>query len=321
MARSKTQFQKGLSDVEFQEIYGTEEQCRNAVFRLRWPDGFRCPACGGTRHCRTGPNKRLFQCTDCRRQTSLTAGTIFDNTKLPLTTWFRAMHLVTRGKHGISSLELGRCLGVSQNAAHRILQKLMQVMHERERDGRHRIGGFLSAVQMDDAYLGGEHNGGKRGRGAAGKTPFVAVVETGLDGRPQRTLLQVVSGFKKTEVETMCRNAIEPGTVAVSDGLSCFRGCGSGGLFHIPITTGGGRASTKTATFSWVNTVLANVKNSLLGTHRWFSRKHAPRYLAQFQWRFNRRFNLKEILTRLAYAAVRTPPMPAHLLKMAESRW
>jgi transposase-like protein len=288
---------------------------------LRWPDGFRCPACGGTRSCRTGPNKRLFQCIRCRHQTSLTAGTILENTKLALTTWFRGMHLISQAKHGISSLELGRRLGISQNAAYRMLQKLMQVMHERERDGRHGIGGFLTAVQMDDAYLGGERNGGKRGRGAAGKTPFVAVVETTLDGRPLRALLQVVAGFRRSEVEMMCRNSILPGTAAITDGLSCFTGCGTAGLFHIPIKTGGGRSSTKLPAFAWVNTLLANMKNSLLGTHRWVSRKHAPRYLAQHQWRFNRRFNLKAILPRLARAAVLTPPMPDRLLKLAETRW
>ena len=115
MSRNSVQFQKGLSEPEFERQYGTEAACREILFRWRWPNGFECPACGGQRHSEV-TSRRLFQCTACRRQTSLIAGTIFAATKLPLRIWFRAIYHVTQSKQGISSIELGRRLGVTHQA-------------------------------------------------------------------------------------------------------------------------------------------------------------------------------------------------------------
>jgi hypothetical protein len=107
---------RGLSEAEFRETYGSEEQCRAAVEKLRWPLGFVCPVCGaGTCH-RLGTRPKI-QCGTCRHQTSLTAGTIFHATKLPLTSWFLAIWLVATAKNGISSVELGRRLGIKQTNA------------------------------------------------------------------------------------------------------------------------------------------------------------------------------------------------------------
>src|SRR5216684_7678879 len=116
MARNKVQFQKGLSEAQFAVLYGTEDQCREAVMRWRWPSGFVCPVCAGKHHSFV-KTRALYQCTACRRQTSLIAGTIFAATKAPLCTWFRAMYHLTQSKGGISSIELGRRLGVTQTTA------------------------------------------------------------------------------------------------------------------------------------------------------------------------------------------------------------
>ena len=98
---------RGLSDEAFREAFGAEEQCRSALSRLRWPDGFVCPACGHRGHCVLA-GRSLYQCYRCKKQTSSTAGTIFHATKLPLTLWFAAVHLIVTAKNGISSVELGR---------------------------------------------------------------------------------------------------------------------------------------------------------------------------------------------------------------------
>lgn len=145
MARNKVQFQKGLSEAEFDRLYGTEEACRAIVYSWRWAKGFVCPVCGDTRHCVVKP-RQLFQCTGCGRQTSLTAGTIFAQTHLLLRTWFRAMYHLTQSKGGISSIELGRRLGVTQTTAWKLKHKLMQVMMER--DAGKRLGG---RIEIDDA--------------------------------------------------------------------------------------------------------------------------------------------------------------------------
>ncbi len=162
MARNQVQFQPGLSLTNFLKCYATEEQCREALFKLRWPAGFICPDCGHQGAC-CQLARRLYQCNRCHHQASLTARTIFDSTKLPLTTWFLAIYLLTQRKNSLSALQLSRELGVSYNTAWQFKHKIMQVMFERERNT------VLSGrIEVDDAYLGGERPG-KRGRGSENK--------------------------------------------------------------------------------------------------------------------------------------------------------
>ena len=107
---------RGLSEAQFRDAYGSEEQCRAVVEKLRWPSGFVCPACGGCEGKWLSTRPKI-QCRACRHQISLTAGTIFHSTKLPLTSWFLAMWLIATAKNGISSVELGRRLGITQTNA------------------------------------------------------------------------------------------------------------------------------------------------------------------------------------------------------------
>ena len=150
---------RGLSEVEFRERFGTEEACRKALFATRWQEGLTCPACGGRGFCAL-TTRKVFQCSRCKKQVSLTAGTVFQDTKLPLTTWFAAIYHLTQGKNGISSIELGRRLGVRQQTAWLVRHELMRAMGAREAD-KPKLSG---RVEVDDAYLGGERQGGKRGR-------------------------------------------------------------------------------------------------------------------------------------------------------------
>ena len=228
MARNSVQFQKGLGEAEFHDLYGSEEQCQAAVFAWRWPQGFVCPDCGGRDH-RVVKTRGLHQCAPCRRQTSLAAGTIFAASKLPRRTWFRAMYHLTQGKGGISSLELARRLGVTQTTAWKLKHKLMQVMMERDAGKR-----LTGRVEMDDAYLGGERSGGKRGRGSPGKTPIVAAVETTPEGQPVRLKPRRVAGFRRKAVATLARRAIAPESTVVTDGLACFRGVADAGGLRPP---------------------------------------------------------------------------------------
>ena len=312
MARNKVQFQKGLSEPAFERLYGTEEQCRAAVVAARWPDGFMCPACGGREHSLIA-TRDLFQCTACRRQTSPIAGTIFAATKLPLRTWFRAMYHLTQTKQGLSSIELGRRLGVRQSTAWTIKHKLQQVMMER--DATKRLNG---RVELDDAYLGGEHSGGKRGRGAPGKTAFVAAVETTPEGKPVRLKLRRVTSFCGRAISGFAKSSLDPDCEVVSDGLACFGRVTDAGCTHQVITTGSGARAARTPAFKWVNTALGNIKAALTGTYRAIRAKHVPRYLAEFEYRFNRRYDLAAMIPRLCWAAVHAPPMPYRLLKLAE---
>ena len=120
-------FQKEMSIAMFLRDFGTEEKCAEALAKLRWPSGFECPSCGCAKHCRL-EHRDLRQCAKCGRQTSITAGTLFEHTKLPLATWFQAIFLITQGKKGISAMDLMRKTGVSYNAAWRMKRKIMQAM-------------------------------------------------------------------------------------------------------------------------------------------------------------------------------------------------
>jgi len=296
---------KGLSEVEFRERFGTEEACRKALFEMRWREGLTCPACGGRGFCQLRTRK-LFQCNRCKKQVRLTAGTVFQDSKLPLTAWFAAIYHLTQSKGGVSSVELGRRLGVKQGTAWLVKHKLMRAMAGREA-AKPRLSG---RVEIDDAYLGGERAGGKRGRGAAGKTPFVAAVETTADRKPRRLRLSVVKGFRKKEVERLAKRDFAPGSNIVSDGLSCWPAVENAGCAHFPMATGSGKRAASWAPFRWVNTTLGNIKTAIAGTYHHVGPKHAQSYLTSFAYRFNRRFRLDSIVERLAWAATRTGPQP-----------
>ena len=118
---------RGLSKPEFQAAYGTEEQCRAAVEELRWPTGFVCPICGGRQGTWLSTRPKI-QCRSCRHQASSTAGTIFASTKLPLTSWFLAIRLISRAAEGVTSVELGRRLGIKQTNAWTLKQKVLRAI-------------------------------------------------------------------------------------------------------------------------------------------------------------------------------------------------
>ncbi len=313
MAKNAVQFQEGFSLPDFFEKYGSQEQCEKALFDWRWPNGFICPECGHTGHCFLNTNK-LYQCYRCHHQTSLTSGTIFADTKLPLTKWFLAMFLVTQTKNGISALELKRLLGVNYATAWSIKHKLMQVMKERG-DSQSLVG----IIELDDAYWGGQRHGGKRGRGAPHKVPFVAAVATDEALHPIAMRFNKVKGFTKPEIARWARKHLDSSCTVISDGLDCFSAVTEAGCKHVAIVTGGGPDSVKHQEFAWVNTMIGNVKRALNGTYHYVSDRHLPRYFAEFCYRFDRRFNLEAMFARLAYVAVRTPPMPLRLLTLAES--
>ena len=186
----------------------------------------------------------LYQCNRCKKQTSPTAGTIFHATKLPLTLWFAAIHLIVTAKNGISSVELGRRLGVKQPTAWAVKHKIMAVMARREGETA-----LTGRVEVDDAYLGGVRSGGKRGRGAAGKTPFVAAVSTSPEGRPRKLKLAPVKGFRKREIARGAKHWLAPGAVVVTDGLGCWSALEEAACSHQAIRTGSGRQAARMASF------------------------------------------------------------------------
>ncbi|EGQ9107936.1 IS1595 family transposase [Vibrio parahaemolyticus] len=312
--KNKVKFQKGISLPRFFAKFGTETQCQAHLFRLRWPTGFLCPHCGHDKYCKLN-GRALFQCNRCHHQASLTAGTLFAKTKLALTTWFLAIYLITQEKNGISSLELSRQLGISYNATWRLKHKLMQAM--KERDDRVPLDGY---IQLDDAYWGGVRRGSK-GRQAKGKQPFVAAVALNEQYHPIKMRFSAVKGFQTAELTQWAEKRLTPKSLVLSDGLACFRGVKAAGALHHPTVTGGGPDCVEHPYFKWVNTMISNVKNAMHGTYHAIRLKHLPRYLAEFSYKFNRRFQLAYMIDRLLCASLQTAPWPYQKLKLAEARW
>lgn len=315
MAINRIQFQPGLSLPEFLLNFGTEKQCHDALEESRWPQGFRCPECSCAEYylLKAGTFK-TFQCKDCRLQTSLIAGTLFQSTQLKLSTWFLAIYLISQAKTGLSALALKRHLGVSYHTAWLIQQKVMQAMLERE--AHYTLSGH---IQIDDAYLGGELTGGKAGRGSENKVPFVAAISLNDEGHPLYIKMTPVPGFTIKAISAWAKVDLSPGCQVISDGLACFNGVTDAGCQHIAMIAGG-RKPKDLPEFKWINTILGNLKTSLGGAYHAFDfAKYGSRYLGAFVYRFNRRFQLEAITTRLIVAAATIGPRPAAWIRQAEA--
>ena len=195
----------------------------------------------------------------------------------------------------------------TQTTAWKIKHKLMQAMMERDATKR-----LTGRIEIDDAYLG---RGAQRRHCGAAVSPgksFAdrpAAVETTPEGKPIRLKLRRVKGFRRAEIATLAQRNFHPASTVVSDGLHCFTGVGNAGCVHQPIITGSGRKAALNPAFKWVNTTLGNIKSAITCTYRTIRDKHVPRYLAEFEYRFNRRYDLAAMMPRLGYVAVRTPPM------------
>ncbi|MHB1799588.1 MAG: IS1595 family transposase [Vulcanimicrobiaceae bacterium] len=204
----------------FLERYGTEVQCREALMRIRWPGGLICPHRGHAGHCQLR-GRPVLQCNRCKHQASLTAGSLFARSHLPLRTLFLAIDLLTQHAQRKSPRD-----------------KLMQTMIERD-DAKPLAG----IVQLDDAYWGGERHGGATGRDRPGKTPFVAAVQITAHGFPLAMRMDVVPGFRKPALAQWAKRHLAPGTavvpwglpLVVSDGLNCFPGVTAADCTHVPL--------------------------------------------------------------------------------------
>ncbi len=315
MAQNTVQYQRGLPLPEFFGQYGSQEQCEGLVRAWRWPEGFVCPRCRGSWHSEFRRQDRLyFHCSGCRYQCSLVAGTVFESSKVPLTSWFLAMHLMTQAKNNVPALELKRHLHVSYPTAWLLKHKIMEVMTLREADRQ-----LTGRVEIDDSYLGSEVQGGKAGRGSPDKIPFVAAVQTTESGQPVFVCLSQ-RPFTKESIQAFAGRSLAAPATLVCDGLGCFSAVRGSGILHEPHVTGGGVASARRPAFSAVNTALGNIKTSLAGTcHAFGFRKYTHRYLGQVQHLFNRRFDLRAILQRLGRAAAQACLCPLRLVRAAES--
>lgn len=298
--------------LEFEERFGSEEACREYLWQLRWPDGFRCPRCGCDKA--WGLKRDLYKCSECDLQTSVTAGTIFHRSRKSLRVWFRAMWYVTNQKHGVSALGLQRVLGLgSYRTAWTWLHKLRIAM---VRPGRDRLAG---TIEVDEAYIGGLQSG-KRGRGAAGKA--LVVVAAQQDGsRIGRIRLRRVPNASAASLEKAIQEAVEPGSVIRTDEWSGYTSNLSTLGYHHTVVRK--EAHVGDNLLPVANRVVALLKRWLLGTHQGAVRpSHLDYYLDEFTFRFNRRTSRSrgKLFYRLVQQATTVSPVAGHRIKGGHSK-
>lgn len=288
---------------EFERRFPDDEPCGRYVTALRWPHGFRCPRCGGL-HGRTS-SRGLLRCSQCDYQASVTAGTIFQDTRLPLTTWFRAMWWVTSQKNGTSALGLQRVLGLgSYRTAWALLHKLRRAM---VRPRRERLRG---RVEVDETYVGGEEEGA-RGRQTRDKA-LVAIAAEEEGSGIGRIRMKRITQASKPQLHPFLEEAVEPGSTVHTDGWESYVGMESLGYRHeYDFVVGSGE--TASTLLPRVHRVASLLKRWLLGTHQGsVSREHLDYYLDEFTFRFNRRRSRHrgKLFYRLVEQAVSVAPAP-----------
>jgi len=288
------------SAEEFERRFATEGNCRDYLVSLRWPDGFCCPACKGAKAVLV--RAKLFQCSNCRRQTSATAGTMFQDTRKPLKTWFRAMWYVTSQKNGASALGLQRVLDLkSYETAWAWLHKLRRAMVRPDRD---RLSGW---IEVDETMVGGEEEGAS-GRQTI-KKMWVAIAAQ-VDGPGTgRIRMRVVKDCSAASLHPFIQDSIEPGSVIHTDGWQGYSGLEQKGYRREIAKLNNRKDASKL--MPRVHRVVSLLKRWLLGTHQGsVAYYYLPYYLDEFTFRFNRRKSKSrgKLFFRLMQNAASTTP-------------
>lgn len=292
--------------LELERGFASEVACRDCLFGLRWPKGFVCPRCGG--RSAWAMSRGLWLCRGCRRQVSVTAGTIFQDRKLPLTVWFRAMWHVTSQKSGVSALGLQRALGIgSYKTAWALLHKLRRAM---VRPGRDRLAG---RVEVDETYWGTDE------RPAVGRLVFnkaVIAIAAEQDGAAiGRIRLRRLPQLRQVHLHRFIAEAVTPGSTVITDGLNLYQGLP--GYAHEVIVVKRQAADASTL-LPRVHRVASLLKRWLLGTHQGAAQpEYLDYYLDEFTFRFNRRTSASrgKLFYRLAQQAVQIDPVPFDSLR------
>ena len=313
MAMNRVQFQRGLSMTEFMDQYGTDAQCEAALVTMRWPSGFACPVCGGP-----------ASCSFRARGAAVRAVRL-----VPPPMQHHQRHDLRVNQVSVDALVPGHAPadpGQEQRLGPRAQAPSGRVVPHSLAGQAQADGGDAAARGQPpvhgargdyNAYLGGERSGGKTGRGSENKVPCIAAVQTTEDGKPVVACF-TQAPFTKEAVEEFAAKSLARPLTVVSDGLGCFTAAESAGV-HERIVTGGGKASVKLPQFQAVNTVLSNLKIAMAGTYHAIKfENYAHRYLAEVQYRFNRRFDLRSILRRLMRVAAATRPQNRGFIREAE---
>jgi transposase-like protein len=287
---------------EFVTMFFDDKSCREFLYKLRWKDGFICPKCKASSNPWEQTHKRLV-CTHCRYQTTVTAGTIFDKTRTPLTTWLEAAWHITTAKNGMSAKTIEQTLGVSYNTAWTMLQRYRVAMVNTEREK------LSGRVEVDETQVGGVDVGGKRGRGSS-KSLVVIAVELHEPKGFGRTRMRYIPDASSKSLTAFIQDVVHPQSTICTDGWIGYASLESLGYKH-DVTIMAHSNDQAHVAMPGVHRIASLLKRWLLGTHQGsFSQEHLQSYLEEFTFRFNRRLSKNRglVFRRLLEQAVKTHP-------------
>ena len=281
---------------EFQKAFPDEAGCVAFLFKRRWPDGFICPGCGERRAAVLKSRPRLYECLDCGRQTSITTGTAMHRSKLPLTAWFWAAHLMATHSNGMSARQLEDQLGVTYKTAWLLTQKLRRSMVDPDREP------LEGVVEVDQTEIPFREGDAFLDRGNAGKILVIGAVEVidrdtnqskprrkhakYLDTRSGRIRLAMIADNSAASIEAFVKANVKRGTTLITDGHASYPGLT--GYRHDPRIVG---KMAGHIVLPWIYRAFSLMKRWSLGTYHGLRRKHVDTYLNEFVFRYNRRFH------------------------------
>jgi predicted RNA-binding Zn-ribbon protein involved in translation (DUF1610 family) len=301
---SRWKTDRPMSRAAFEARFPDEAACGRHLVERRWPDGFVCPHCGSRKGWRLRRVRPTFQCGGCRRQTSVTAGTVMHRSHLPLRTWLVAAHIVTSHSNGISALQLQAQLGLgSYETAWFLLHRLRRAMVDPDRQ----LLQDLVEVDETEIPLRSKHDplahGRGRGRSAVGKMPVAGAVELSPEGEPRRIRLAAIADFSAPTLTAFVDGTAAPGAKVITDGWKGYADLPR--HEHVPKTIG---AMAAHVVMKGVHRVFSNLKRWALGTFHGFRRAHLRRYLDEYVFRWNRRRHTRAAFDSLLGLATRLTP-------------
>ena len=287
---------------EFVTMFPDDKSCREFLYKLRWKDGFVCPKCEVLSIPWEQTHKRLV-CPNCRHQTTVTVGTIFDKTRTPLTTWLEAAWHITTAKNGMSAKTIEQTLGISYVTAWTMLQRFRVAMVNTERDK------LSGRVEVDETQVGGVDVGGKRGHGSK-KSLVVIAIEVHEKGYG-RTRMRYIPDASSGSLTSFIKDVVETGSTISTDGWSGYNELKSLEYKH-EVTVMSHTNDQAHVSMPGVHRIAALLKRWLLGTHQGsFTQEHLQSYLEEYTFRFNRRLSKNRglVFRRLLEQAVQTSPV------------
>lgn len=266
------------TEVEFDQMFATEESCKSYLYAHKWPDGFKCQACGHT-HCWQSKRK-LYICSKCEHQHSLTQGTVMENTQKPLRLWFKAIWLYTSRKSGVSAKSLQALLGISYNTAFNWLHKLRKASQREDRDK------LSGRVEVDEFYYGGVLKGGKPGRGSENKTAVAVAIERETNGSIGRIRMKKVADCSSDSLKLFIAENVAENALVVTDGWSGYKNLDFETSYKHQVDN----PDKDKSPLPGVHRSISLFKRLMLGTYQGrVEHAYLDQYLEEFTFRFNRR--------------------------------